>query len=82
MQPEPYQTSRYIAWFAGGKRSDPVVRFYFQRTTIHSLATQRLAEFSKAFFQNVLQRWTAMSKEWIDCEPSSHDWTKGLQPHC
>jgi|GEM_PF-2562856 len=39
----------------GGKRSDPVVRFDFQFTTIHSLATQRLADFSIAFFQNVLQ---------------------------
>jgi len=27
-----------------------VVRFYFQLTTIHSLATQRLAEFLNAFF--------------------------------
>ena len=58
MQLEPYQTSRYIAWFEGGNRSAPVVRFYFQLTTIHSLAAQRLAEFSRAFFQNVLQRRT------------------------
>ena len=56
MQREPYQTCRYIAWFAGGNRTSPVVRFYFQRTTIHSLATQRLAEFSYAFFQNGLHR--------------------------
>ena len=35
---------------------DPVVRFYFQLTTIHSLAAQRPAEFSNAFFQNVPQR--------------------------
>jgi hypothetical protein len=56
MQPEPYPTSRYIAWFAGGKRSDPVVRFYFQLISLHSLAARRPAEFSDAFFQNVLQR--------------------------
>ena len=33
-----------------------MVRFYFQLTTIHFLAAQRPAEFSNAFFQNVLQR--------------------------
>jgi len=59
MQREPYQTCRYIAWFAGGNRTSPVVRFYFQRTSIHSLAAQRLAEFSNAFFQNLLHRRSA-----------------------
>ena len=34
---------------------DPVGRFYFQLTTIHSLAAQRPAEFPNTFFQNVLQ---------------------------
>ncbi len=38
---------------------DAVVRFHFQLTTIHSLAAQRPAEFSNAFFQNVLQRRSA-----------------------
>ena len=56
MQLEPYPTSRYIAWFAGGNHSAPVVQFYFQLTTIHFLAAQRPAEFLDEFFQNVLQR--------------------------
>ena len=37
---------------------DPVVRFYLQLSTIHSLAAQRPTEFSNAFFQNILQRRT------------------------
>ena len=31
------------------------VRLYFQLSNIYSLAAQRLADFSNAFFQNVLQ---------------------------
>lgn len=54
MHSEPNQTGRYIAWFAEGDRSEPVVRFYFQLSAIHSLAAQRLADFSIAFFQNAL----------------------------
>ncbi len=34
----------------------PMVRFYFRLSTIYFLAAQRPAEFSNAFFQNVLQR--------------------------
>gem|GEM_PF-2188731 len=32
---------------------------YFQLSTIHFLAAQRLSDFSNAFFQNVLQGQTA-----------------------
>ena len=48
-----------ISHVSQGQSLCPVVRFYFQLSTIYFLAAQRPAEFSNAFFQNVLQRRTA-----------------------
>ena len=55
-----HQLTQQRRCFESNKSDDrglaPMVRFYFRLTPIYFLAAQRPAEFSNAFFQNVLQR--------------------------